>query len=199
MPYWYGDSLWAIDKAKAKGYLYLDQNGQVTKDGVVMVAHWNKPWKDGYRYYWTGKKNRKGQEIRRPWRNKNARMDLMTYKQYSRLRMTLYPGKSLKSRKKPTTFSQHVKYAKARGRILTFEMKGSHLFNEPRVARAMWRVVVNYDATVYMMTLQNIPFWTTRLKNVHEVGFETALLARGKQPRKWPLEYVDVVWGVFKR
>ena len=199
MPYWYGDSLWAIDEAKAKHYRYIDQNGRVLKNGVAVVAHWGRPWQDGYRYYWTGKKDRKGREIRRPWRNAKALTDNMTWAQYSRLRMTLHEDKSRKSRKKPTSYSQHVKYAKARGIIITYELKGSRGFESPAMARAMYRVMVNYNTTVYIMTLQNIPRWNMRLKNMHDVGFETALLPRGKQPRVWPLPYVDRVWGRFQK
>lgn len=197
MPYWKGDSFWAI-KQTAKlpkgrdGGKFIDYNFQVCADGVVGL-HWGTARKNGYKYIIVKKGKRRAMT--------KAELDRPVYKwklaDIKKWRQTPKRGVRLQTRVRPRDFLEVITFAKKKGVIVTPELK-SNRFKRPAIARKMKTQVDSIGAVVFPMTLVTMSNWGPKLKAFHEAGFQVALLTHGhKVPNNLPkwAPYIDAYWG----
>jgi hypothetical protein len=204
-PYWRGDSLAAIRRAKRKGYRYIDQNINLTKGDadaatranrpVAVVKHWPLIRKDGFSHRVTGT-GKKGKEARaRHKLGRNARISDLSWSEVSKLRRA-------RGSAKYRTAKVHMQMCADTHIILCAEVKGDPRFGHLKVMQDLRADATATGATVYVMTLQNLGNPLARLKAAKEAGFQTALLPRGKRPANWARDwapYVDAVWGKWRK
>ena len=204
-PPYTGDNLEALAIAKHRGYDYIDQNANMTSDGVVVIKHWRIIRKDGFTWIHTGKYTNKGREIRVPWTTKtgrphgrNQRLDQTPWDVVRRLRRQPFPWLP-GGKERYHTFAEHVAQAHKVGITICLELKDDIRFGTSyAVAKRMSLTCKKMHATVYIMTLQNTRDPWAALSLFHSVGFGTAILPRGPRPATWTnnqARYVDRVWG----
>lgn len=119
-PYHRGNSLRGIRRAARNGWPAIDLDLQMTRDGVVVNTHWDRPMlRDGFRD---------------PWRQipKEKRVRNMTWNQVSRLVAGRLPR-----RYKIHRVERVLKACARRGIIAFVEPKGDPRFEDP----AVWRYV----------------------------------------------------------
>ena len=202
MPYYVGDSLYAIKVASEKPIggdkgKYTDTNLQAALDGEVCL-HWENAKKNGYDYILVRREG--NTEIRRKMTAAELKRPVSKWKlaDIVKWRRTEKAGDSFESKNRPYSFEEAVVYADAVGVIPCFELKSQLFAKQPARARRMKAIVMSNKAKVYFMTLVTMKRWRGKMKNFHNVGFETALLAHGarKPPdlARWR-KYITRVWG----
>jgi hypothetical protein len=200
-PYWRGDSLAAIRKAKRKKYRYIDQNINLTKGDpnaarralrpVAVVKHWPKFRKDGFTHLVNEKTGKKTLHKMPEARS----ISQLPWTTVSRLRRPVGPARYYKAR-------THMVVCHNNQMILCAEVKGDARFGNVNVMKDLREDAIASGATVYIMTLQNLGQPLARLKAAKQAGFQTALLPRGKRPANWATDwapYVDAVWGKWRK
>lgn len=204
-PYWFNDSLGGIDKAKKQKYLFIDQDGHCVPahndlgyEGTI--KHWGLPEKDGFKYIWTGKRTKRGREIRRRLTRAERRKTLEQWgwEALTRLRSSRF-GKS----RLYLSVATHMRKCALSNVTMCLEAKGSDLWRERRVWQYFKRVQEKTNCDVIVMTLMYGPTppeeARQRLAMAHAAGFPTVLLVHGwKKPADWNTRWamhVDAVWG----
>lgn len=202
--YLVGDSLTAIKRAKRLRFKWIDQNAQCTRDGLVYVLHWPKVWKNGYRWYFTGRRDRRGREIRVPlssipaFKSRNVKIEDLLGLEVGRLREKRRGGR------RPYQARTHMALCEAVGINLALEVKNSDGFLELRTWQRLAEDAGMTRARVAIMTLQNQGGNARALRRLtlaHTVGFPVALLPRGKRPANWSSDWQPLgikVWGRWR-
>lgn len=196
-PYWRGDSLRAIKRAKRRGYRYIDQNVNLTAGDpdaearderpVAVVKHWPEPRKDGFTRI-VPERGRRREPHRMPRDQSIARLP---WSVVSRLRRRVGSARYYRAR-------THMVVCADTGIILCAEVKGDRRFGHRQVMRDLRDDAKIAGGVVYVMTLQNLGDPLARLKAAKQEGFQTALLPRGPKPPDWETQwapYIDAVWG----
>ena len=207
-PYWLGDSKYAIRVASRKrigsdGGRFIDMNFQVclSDDGQSYEAvclHWGTARKNGYLYIvkanGRGRRKMTQAELDRPihkWHLKDIK----------RWRRTARVGVRFETRVRPLSFVEAITYAKNRNVVVCAELKSVLFARYPAIAQRMKAQVNAVGSRTYVMTLVTMVGWRTKMKNFHDAGFETALLAHGaKKPADlaaWR-PYITRVWGSWR-
>ena len=183
----------------SKGHRYADMNACALKDGDANL-HWPVgPALNHYDHIWTGKKDAKGKEIRRPLTKPERRKPVVewTTEEFLRWRRGASGGP------KPATVAMRQVEAKDRGVIICWELKS----REYRVAANAQRfvdAVMGSKHKAYYMTLVTMAFWGPKLRAFKNAGGETALLAHGvRKTAKIATGLdtfgpsIDRIWGSF--
>ena len=189
MPYFFGDSLEAIAKAKASGFAYIDQDCHITKDGVPVIKHWSKVRMDGFTYILDSHGKRVKHNLGR-----DIQIGDLDFETLSRLRQA---SGDYRYRR----IIDHMHECKRQGITMCLEVKGDKAFEDPAIMHRIKHAQEAVGASVYVMTLQNIGHPLGRLRAAKQAGFETALLPRNAQPLDWDKNwspYVDAVWGKWR-
>jgi hypothetical protein len=210
-PYWLGDSKYAIRVASRKrigsdGGRFIDCNFQVclSDDGKSYEAvclHWGTARKNGYLYITY--KTKYGVTRRRKMTRAELDRHISEWKlsDIKRWRRTARAGRSLASRIRPQSFVEMVKYAKRYRVIICAELKSILFAKRPELAAKMKAQVKAINHTTYVMTLVTMTGWRYKMRNFHNAGFETALLAHGaRRPAdltQWR-PVIDRIWGGFR-
>lgn len=196
-PYLFGDSLRAIRLAKRLGYRYIDQNGQVDRDGETWVVHWWRFRKE-WNWMWTGEYNRLGIEKRVRVGYKSATIGGLSSRKVERLRSARFGGR------RPRRLVAHMQRAADVGIILCWEVKNARAFCDKTIAQRVRAQAIRTGVVMVVMTLQNLPDNAAafcRLKNFAEEGFAVALLPRGPKPADWDGRWADIgckQWGRWR-
>lgn len=209
-PYWLGDSKHAIRVAARKpvgadGGKFIDMNFQVCLSAdeteyEAVCLHWGTARKNGF--YYITYRNKYGVVRRRRMSAKELDRPIHKWniEEIKRWRRTAKLGTSYASRVKPESFVTLVKYAKKRNVVICAELKSILFARYPEIAVKMKSQVTALRAKVYIMTLVTMRGWRSKLRNFHNAGFETALLAhRAPKPAdlsEWR-KYIDRIWGRF--
>lgn len=209
---WRGDCPKAIDTAARMplgrdGYRAIDINFQVVlaDDSLsyeAMGLHSRTPHTNGFVFI-----KRKFSPLRR--RMTHAELYRPTHKwkvsEVKRWRRTKRRRRGVyESRVRPYTYAELVRYANNRRRkvIVCPELKSILFARYPAIAQKMYAQTISLNATTWPMTLVTMTGWRTKMKNFHDAGFETALLAHGaKKPADlaaWR-PYITRVWGGWRR
>lgn len=190
------DTLAFLNMAARRGYLYVDCNACLSADGTSWNLHWaTGPKHNHFDWYWTGRRNRFGREIRRPMTQAELdwNVDEWTDAQIRRWRTAERGGR------RPATVYKRQRQAKRRGLIICWELK-TRTYGRADYADRLVDDVERSGHPAFYMTLVTMANWGPKLRAVHEAGGRTALLAHGApRPRdldKW-LPYIDRVWGRF--
>lgn len=210
-PYWRNNSYAGLLWGRLRGYKWADQDGQCDAEGVFWGAH---GWPEAlYDWYWTGKKDKLGREIRVPrssvpeLKGKTA-FGHLTTEQVSRLRR-VEKGRPAGWRYRKMWL--HALWCKRFGIVLCFEAKGSVGFEDPanwaRYYRSCEAVGIT-AADQVVMTLSSIPGWRARLRASRAAARQLGLghpdslrvvLPRGNAPADLPTlkstGLVHAVWG----
>lgn len=207
-PYWFADSPKAVEKARRARpkdpTVYIDQNFQLSTDNIPITLHWYELKKNGFLYLYTGKKDSKGREIRRPLTaaEKSKRVQDFDSKFLKNLRRTRRPGSTYASKVRPYSFWEMLKVYKKHEVICCPELKSYAFGTKPEIAAKMHTQVREIGITVYPMTLVTMRGWGNKLKFFKRAGFETALLAHGaRKPKEFDTykPWIDVVWGQWAK
>jgi len=207
-PYWLGDSKYAIRQASRKrigsdGGRYIDMNFQacLSDDGKsyeAVCVHWATARKNGY--YYITKKNGIGR--RRMTREElDRKVHHWHISDIKRWRRTARAGTSYASRVRPLSFIEAINYAKSYKVIVCAELKSILFARYPAIAVKMKSQVRAVNHTTYVMTLVTMIGWRYKMRNFHNAGFETALLAHdAKKPSdltRWR-PFITRVWGGWR-
>lgn len=197
-PYWWNNSYAGILRGFVLRYKYFDQDNQCDKDGIFWGGHWAVPEQDGFTWVWTGKRNAVKKEIRVPDPNPGRVIRNRPTAEMEMLRRSKWGG----GRYRKSWL--HAQWISKRGGIMCFEAKGSPGFeDDANWARFRAQLTKHCPkATVYIMTLQDIPGWRKRCRAARRGGkFQTALLPRSAKPTDWSSLFGDEVtalWGSWR-
>lgn len=204
-PPWEGDcirglSITAKDAKGPDGIKAVDTNYQCTADGEV-CAHWETAAKNGCTFIVVSVGPR-GREKRRKMtaEEQNRHISKWTTAEVLKWRRTRFPWPTFAAKWRIHTFEEMVRAAKILGVTICPELKSIAFATEPIRAKRMKAVCDKYHYTAYPMTLVTMKMWQGKMKNFHDAGFETALLAHGA-PRPADLaqnrKYINAIWGSF--
>lgn len=218
MPYLFGDSLAAIRRARRLRFRYIDQNLNLSSDGVPVVVHWPLVRKNrllyevvpasrvvrkrGRRGRYAGRiaYRRRGEWVARHRHGYDVRVGDLTAAQLYRLR-TRHAGRG----RAPRPAHQHMREAQRVGIVLCLEAKGDRRFNVPAPWAKLAAWAVHTNARVVVMTLQNLggnANARARLAQAAHAGFPVAILPRGPRPVDWSTRWAPLgvaVWGRWRK
>lgn len=190
-PYYINNSLKGIEQAVEGNYKYIDQDCQVTLDGVIVVEHWAKPKDNGFTHVVVGH-DKKGKEILKPDPNPDKTIGWRTFREVSNLRRADGTHRIRSAR-------QHLKWCHDRGIIPCFEMKSNKFIN-PEVWTPVVKLADRLNASFLAMTLSTMPYPFRKLAAAKSKGIPTVLLNHdGKAYRTTHTvkiaETTTAVWG----
>lgn len=209
---WRGDCPRAIDTAAnqpvgADGFRAIDMNQQVclSDDGRRYIAiglHSKAPHTNGYVYikrrFSPLRRHMTHSELYRP-SHKWKESEVKRWRRTKRRRRGVY-----ESRVRVYTYTELVRYATNRQRkvIICPELKSILFARYPAIAQQMYADTLALKATTWPMTLVTMSGWRTKMRNFHNAGFDTALLAHGaKKPADlatWR-PFITRIWGGWAR
>jgi hypothetical protein len=192
-------SITAKDPKGPDGIRAVDTNYQCTADGVV-CAHWQNARLNGC-FYIVVSVGRLGEKRRAMTREELDRPIIKwTTAEVLKWRRTRFNYGTFASKWRVHTWEEMVKAARILGVTICPELKSTEFATDPNRARYMKFIADKYHYTCYPMTLVTMRMWQGKMKNFHDAGFETALLAHGA-PRPTDLafnrKYISAIWGSF--
>lgn len=182
------NSYWCLVIAHALGFRWLDVDGQVSKDGVPMAAHWNKVRKNGYVLpEWFVKLYGHDPDIDQCLAEHLCKLQTKRVWYRGKWRVTYM-----------RTLHQMCVKAVVVGMGIMYEEKGAAAFKtratQKRVDNA--RSEAGLPKSRFIVgTLSSIPGAGERLEAAHEFN-TTMVLARGPIPPEWA-PFTDYVRGRF--
>jgi len=194
-PYRFGNSAAGSRAAQRAGFTFIDQDGQLTRDEIPIVAHWHRFDWDGFTHWINPDTNRLE---RHPYK-RGEQYRHLTYAQVCRLR-------DKTGRDSVASFANLAAFNARIGLNMNYEVKDDPRWASARIAakvrastEAARRVAIENHHPgwhVRIMTLSNLGDAKGRLKAFHLAGFETIVLARGPIPRSWEpwISYVRGSW-----
>lgn len=189
----------AILNIAAKHSGYADMNACALADGDANV-HWaDGPLKNHYDHIWTGRRDRRGREIRRPMTSEERHRPLVEWKVSGFLAWR----RGERGGPRPHTVEMRQRQAKAREVTICWELK-SRQYKDPARAQRFVAACRRAGGVAYFMTLVTMRAWGPKLRAFKNAGGETALLAHGVRLtalRRARLAFysssIDRIWGDF--
>lgn len=171
LPYHEGNSLRAIDRAADEDFKRIDLDCHVSKDGVDVITHWDRPLRHKFI-----------DPLRRTLLDR--KVSSMSYLHLHRLRAG-EDGYVIQSAAKA------FRRAAKRGITVELEVKADRRFESISHMRRLKALADEAGCDVVVKTLSNIPGAAARLRAAKLAGFTTIILPRGtRRLRK------DQYWGV---
>lgn len=195
---WYAieNSRVGIATAVLLGFLWIDLDSHVTKDGVIVIGHWNLILKDHF--------------LLPDWfiakYGKHPRVSQVLWEDLQTLRTGMKGYRGRRRRFRYISAARAMQLINARKRLgLALEVKADHAFHDKATFDRLERdrnSIGLPKSRMAVMTLQNIGQPLLRLKAAKAAGFTTILLAHGRKPANFEAEwapYIDYVRGSWSR
>lgn len=185
-PYRFNNSFGGIRRAKRLRYKQIDQDINLTADLVLVVGHWPKFYKDGFKFKVVAKGAPGARKVRgkNEWIAPHKYPKNMTYSQ-----LTWHHVSQLRTAggRRVSTITDHMRWCVQHQMRMMAEVKGDRRFALPIVAERMGAAHQRTGCQVIVMTLQNLGDPHARLCNFKAHGFSTVLLTRGRGgiPKSW--------------
>jgi hypothetical protein len=161
------------------------------RNGAKTATHWNLHWADGpgknhYHFIWTGKRNRRGQEIRRAMTREELNRNVNQWNDLDilRWRKTLRPTKGV-GRHKPATVRTRAWQARFRGVTMGWELKSREYGTDPMLAVTFKQQATVPGGRFFVFTLTSMANYHGKMVYFHRAGVPTLLSVHTPKPHDY--------------